>query len=98
MSNWESFYHLFTSLVHDNSQYSEATKLQFWKSCLNDSAAELVAGVKVINANYASKRTAFKIRYFNPHLLIFKHFVAFMQLPYLKKESAAGLRSSADEA
>ena len=37
-------------------------------------------------------------RYYNPRLSINKHLTSFMEIPYLKGESAAELRSFADQA
>ena len=96
--DWESFSDLFTALVHDVPRYSNSTKLQFLKTCLTGSTAELVKDVKTTNANYISTWQALKTRYHNPRLMIFKHFVALMKLPYLKRESAIDMRSFADEA
>lgn len=96
--DWESFSDLFTAIVHGNSCYSDAAKLQFLKSCLKDSAAALLVGVQPTNENYLSTWNALKARYFNPRLLIFKHMSAFIKLPYLKRETATGLRTFADDA
>ena len=96
--DWDSFCDLFTSLVHDAPQVSDATKLQYLKLCLTGSAADLIKDVTTTNANYASTWQALKARYHNPRLIINNHLSAFMGISHLKKESASELRSFIDEA
>ncbi|XP_018398857.1 PREDICTED: uncharacterized protein LOC108776670 [Cyphomyrmex costatus] len=52
--DWDSFCDLFTTLVLDAPRLADATKLQYLKSCLTGSAAELIKDVASTSANYAS--------------------------------------------
>ena len=52
--DWEDFCDLFTSLVHDAPRLANVTKLQYLKSCLTGTAADLVKEVATTNANYES--------------------------------------------
>ena len=88
---WEDFCDLFSSLVHNNLRLSNVTKLQYLKSCLTGSAADLVKDVATTNANYSSTWQASKVRVSNPCLIVNNHLTALMNLPHLKKESAEEL-------
>ncbi|XP_031781161.1 uncharacterized protein LOC103316074 [Nasonia vitripennis] len=96
--DWASFSDLFTSLVHSRSGISDVTKLQYLKLCLTGVAAELIKDVMTTNANYASTWQTLKDRYSNPRLTINKLLTSFLEIPQMKKESAAEMRAFADEA
>ncbi|XP_031777452.1 uncharacterized protein LOC116415926 [Nasonia vitripennis] len=96
--DWASFSDLFTSLVHSRSGISDVTKLQYLKLCLTGVAAELIKDVMTTNANYASTWQTLKDRYSNPRLMINKLLTSFLEIPQMKKESAAEMRAFADEA
>ena len=95
--DWASFSDLFTALVHDIPRLSDATKLQYLKLCLKDSAADLIKDVTTTNANYASTWKALNDRYHNPRLIIYKLLTAFNEIPHMKSESASGMRAFVDE-
>ncbi|XP_066585595.1 uncharacterized protein [Prorops nasuta] len=95
--DWENFYDLFCSMVHNTSNLSDATKLQYLKSCLSGPALDLVKMVTTTDANYGTTWQALKTRYSNHILTINTHLTALMNLPFLKKESADGLRGLIDE-
>ncbi|XP_066596911.1 uncharacterized protein [Prorops nasuta] len=96
--DWESFSDLFVSLVHTRSKLSDATKLQYLKSCLTGSAAEFIKGVTITDANYQVTWQALKARYCNPRLIVRNYLFELSSLPSVKKESAEGLRSLLDNA
>lgn len=96
--DWASFCDLFTSLVHDAPRLSDATKLQYLKSCLKGSAANLLKDVTSTNVNYASTWQTLKVRYHNPRFIVHKLLTSFMEIPHLKRESASELRFFVDEA
>ncbi|XP_076660848.1 uncharacterized protein LOC143364322 [Halictus rubicundus] len=95
--DWENFCDLFTTLVHNAPRLSDATKLQYLKSCLKDSAADLVKDVTTTNANYATTWRALKARFHNPRLIVYSHLRALMNLSHMKRESAGEMRLLADE-
>ncbi|XP_058810473.1 uncharacterized protein LOC131675492 [Phymastichus coffea] len=46
--DWDSFADIFTTLVHNAPRIADTTKLQYLKSCLKGSAAELVKDVTIL--------------------------------------------------
>ncbi|XP_066590852.1 uncharacterized protein [Prorops nasuta] len=94
--DWDNFYDLFSSLVHNRPNLSDVAKLQYLKSCLVDSAAEFVQGVTVTEANYISTWKALKLRYCNPRLTVRTYLTELMQTTQLKKESSDGIRALID--
>ena len=72
-------------------------KLQYLKSCLIGTAADLVKEVATTNANYESAWQSLKARFSNPRLIVNTHLTALMELPQLKRESAEELRACSDE-
>ncbi|XP_058798035.1 uncharacterized protein LOC131668142 [Phymastichus coffea] len=96
--DWDSFADIFTTLVHNAPRIADTTKLQYLKSCLKGSAAELVKDVTILGINYDTTWKALKNRFHNPRLTINNLLDAFINLPHLKKESASDLRSFIDNA
>ncbi|XP_058803593.1 uncharacterized protein LOC131671293 [Phymastichus coffea] len=52
--DWESFADIFRTLVYDAPRIKETTKLQYLKTCLKDTAADLNEDVTILGVNYAS--------------------------------------------
>ncbi|XP_023248350.1 uncharacterized protein LOC111644041 [Copidosoma floridanum] len=94
---WASFCDLFTSLVHNDSRLSDATKLQYLKLCLTGGAAELIRDVSTTNANYVGTWKALRTRYNNPRLIVNKLLRSFMEIPSMRVESATAMRAFVDE-
>lgn len=95
--DWENFSDLFTALVHNSSRLSDATKFQYLKSCLKESAADLVKDVPITNANYLSTWQALKSRYFNACLTVNNYLNTLLVLPHMKTELATDLRALIDK-
>ncbi|XP_066600734.1 uncharacterized protein [Prorops nasuta] len=95
--DWENFCDLFTNLVHNAPGLADATKLQYLKSCMRNTAADLVKDVTTTNVNYATTWQALKTRFHNPRLIVYSHLRAIMDIPHIKKESGSEMRTLADE-
>ncbi|XP_066589184.1 uncharacterized protein [Prorops nasuta] len=96
--DWESFSDLFISLVHNRTNLSDSTKLQYLKMCLKEGAADFVKGISITDANYASTWRALKVRYCNPRLIVRNYLMELASLGSVKRESAEGLRELLDNA
>ncbi|XP_043501619.1 uncharacterized protein LOC122523813 [Polistes fuscatus] len=94
--DWENFFDSFRSMVHEVPRLDDTAKLRYLKSCLVGEAAGWIKDVSTSTANYASTWEALKARYYNPMLLLFKKLQALLDLPRLKRESIAELRSLLD--
>ncbi|XP_043485904.1 uncharacterized protein LOC122513563 [Polistes fuscatus] len=94
--DWENFFDSFRSMVHEAPRLDDTAKLRYLKSCLVGEAAGWIKDVSTSTANYASTWEALKARYYNPMLLLFKKLQALLDLPRLKRESIAELRSLLD--
>ena len=88
----------FMMFLHRWCTIRGSTKLQYLKQCLTGTDADLVREVTIRNANYAPTSEALRDRFYKPWLIIVNHLRSLGNLPYLKQESAARLRSFADEA
>ncbi|XP_026666969.1 uncharacterized protein LOC113463933 [Ceratina calcarata] len=95
--DWENFCDLFTTLVHNAPRLADATKLQYLKSCLRGTAADLVKDVTTTNANYVTTWQALKARFHNPRLIVYNHLRALTDIPHVKRESASEMCALADE-
>ncbi|KAI4472701.1 hypothetical protein M0802_016560 [Mischocyttarus mexicanus] len=98
VEEWESFRDLFTTLVHDSPELSDSTKLQYLKGCLKGPAAELIKNVATTNANYHSAWLGLRQRFYHPRLIVNNHLRALTEIPSMRRESALGMRTLADEA
>ncbi|KAI4482492.1 hypothetical protein M0802_013663, partial [Mischocyttarus mexicanus] len=97
VEEWESFRDLFTTLVHDSPELSDATKLQYLKGCLKGPAAELIKNVATTNANYHSAWLGLRQRFYHPRMIVNNHLRALREIPSMRRESALGMRKLADE-
>ncbi|KAG8239228.1 hypothetical protein J437_LFUL018826 [Ladona fulva] len=96
-ADWESFCDLFTAIVDAEPRCSAATKLQYLKMCLKDSAAEFVKNISITDANYKPTWEALKARYSNPRLCLRTDLSTLKHLPKIMKVTASELRTLVDK-
>ncbi|XP_062716636.1 uncharacterized protein LOC115260563 [Aedes albopictus] len=93
---WQSFYDLFDSLVHQNPTLKDSQKLYFLKTNLAGEAASLISHLKIEDANYQPALTKLKSRYDKPREIANQHIKRFLAQPTLTSPSSHGLRSIHD--
>nr|XP_029715673.1 uncharacterized protein LOC115259283 [Aedes albopictus] len=93
---WQSFYYLFDSLVHQNPTLKDSQKLYFLKTNLAGEAASLISHLKIEDANYQPALTKLKSRYDKPREIANQHIKRFLAQPTLTSPSSHGLRSLHD--
>nr|XP_029729214.1 uncharacterized protein LOC109404959 [Aedes albopictus] len=93
---WQSFYDLFDSLVHQNPTLKDSQKLYFLKTNLAGEAAFLISHLKIEDANYQPALTKLKSRYDKPREIANQHIKRFLAQPTLTSPSSHGLRSLHD--
>ncbi|XP_055631989.1 uncharacterized protein LOC129771893 [Toxorhynchites rutilus septentrionalis] len=93
---WQSFYDLYDSLVHQNQTLKDSQKLYFLKTNLAGEAASLVSHLKIEDANYQPALEKLKSRYDKPREIANKHIQRFLAQSTLTSSSATGLRALHD--
>ncbi|XP_053686518.1 uncharacterized protein LOC128736060 [Sabethes cyaneus] len=94
--DWQSFYDLFDSLVHQNPTLKDSQKLYFLKTNLTGEAASLISHLKIEDANYLPALEKLKSRYDKPREIANQHIKRFLAQPTLTSSTAQGLRSLHD--
>lgn len=95
---WESFRDRFTSLIIDNQDLTDYSRLHFLTSCLKDRALECIRDIPVTADNFRVAWKALTLRYENKQRLIHVHLSALLNLPIASKESTRELLSLRDQA
>ncbi|XP_058817017.1 uncharacterized protein LOC131680313 [Topomyia yanbarensis] len=93
---WQSFFDLFDSLVHQNPGLKDSQKLYYLKTNLSGEAASLISHQKITDANYGLALEKLKSRYDKPREIANQHIKRFLTQPPLASSSAHGLRSLHD--
>lgn len=93
---WQSFFDLFDSLVHQNPTLSNSQKLYFLKTNLAGEAASLISHLKIEETNYHPALRKLKCRYDKPREIANQHIKRFLSQSTLTSSSAMGLRSLHD--
>ena len=79
--DWYPFWESFESAVHRNSSLSGVDKFNYLKSLLGGSAAHVIAGLTLTNANYEKAIDLLKQRFGNRQLVISSHMEALTKIP-----------------
>lgn len=88
---WQSFYDLFDSLVHQNPSLKDSQKLYFLKTNLAGEAASLISHLKIEDANYQSALQKLKSRYDKPREIANQHIKRFLAQAALSSILITGL-------
>ncbi|XP_024876474.1 uncharacterized protein LOC112457561, partial [Temnothorax curvispinosus] len=93
---WESFRDRFTSLILNNKDLSNFTRMHYLISCLTDRALDCVKDIRVTADNFDIAWETLNTRFENKRRLINVHMTALLNLPAVAKESAIELQSLSD--
>lgn len=92
LQNWTSFINIFNAMFHNNSCLSDVQRLYYLKSCLTNSAAEIIKSILMTEENYHVVYDTIVERYENKSLIIQSHIHALLQTPQVLQPSASELR------
>lgn len=95
-SDWTSFYDLFKSLIHNNTELSKIQKYHYLKSNLKGDAEVLLRQFSLTEANYEKALEVLEARYNNKRLIVHSHITRLLTQKKLASESAKGMRSLLD--
>lgn len=93
---WESFRDMFVSLIHNNPTLTDVQRLHYLRTNLSGEALDLIDGSPITDEEYAGAWKSLRDRYENKRVLIFNHLDKFVNLPSLRKDSAADLKALRD--
>ncbi|XP_071643010.1 uncharacterized protein [Temnothorax longispinosus] len=93
---WESFRDRFTSLILNNKDLSNFTRMHYLISCLKNRALDCVKDIRVTADNFDIAWNTLNTRFENKRRLINVHMTALLNLPAVAKESAIELQSLSD--
>ena len=83
ISNWNSFYDLFNSAIHDNDTLKSVQKFQYLKLTLKGEPLALVKNLTLTDDNYSIARKLLEDRYANKRLISSHHLQILIDLPTL---------------
>lgn len=96
--DWETFRDHFKSVIIENTDLSEVTRMHYLLSCLKGEASDLVRTLPITEANFQVAWRTISARYDNERRLVHEHTYALHSLPNVHSESAAELTSLRDKA
>ena len=94
---WESFRDRFTSIIINNKDVSNFSRMHYLVSCLRDRALDCVKDIAVTAENFDIAWTTLNARFENKRRLINIHMTTLLNLPTVVKESAQELQSLRDK-
>ncbi|XP_036138905.1 uncharacterized protein LOC118644436 [Monomorium pharaonis] len=95
---WVPFCNAFRSAIHSNPSLSNVHKLQYLRAATNGDAHKVICSLEISDENYPVAWNLLNERYDNKRVIVQSHLKALIELPIMKKESAAELRQIADGA
>ena len=90
--NWESFRDIFTNLVVNKTNVSNATKLRHLRSCLKGEAFELVQSYNITDDNFEIVWGRLKDKYENKKRLVNAHIAAIYSLKPMSRACSSDLK------
>lgn len=90
--DWQSFIDLFTALIDNNYQLTNAQKFVYLKTALKDEPFKLIEKLQLTNENYVKALDILKQRYDNKLVLIKSHIKHLIDIPQVGKGNANNLR------
>lgn len=91
VKDWQSFYDIFSSTVHENVSLSPAQKFKYLKGLLKGNAYNLVSHLRVDDANYIEAVQRLVKRYDKKKPIVEAHIKSFIEQPKVTKATAAQL-------
>lgn len=93
---WQSFYEMFVSLVHNNPDLDNVQKMHYLKSKLTGSAAKMLNRFKPTSANYIPAWEILIKRFQNKRIIVNEFLDSLLSAPALTSDSPDGLRNLID--
>ncbi|KAI4474641.1 hypothetical protein M0804_014747 [Polistes exclamans] len=90
-SEWRPFKELFSSMVKDNPDLSQAEKMHYLRTSLGGEAAEVIANLKLSADSFAIAWNRLSDRFGNKRLLRLAHLDRLMTLRRIKERSSESL-------
>ncbi|XP_062716301.1 uncharacterized protein LOC134291910 [Aedes albopictus] len=94
---WLTFHDTFQALIHDNQELPPIQKFHYLRAAVKGDAAQIIETISISAANYPLAWQALVNRYSNEYLLKKRHLQDLLDIPRMKKETAAALHSTVDE-
>lgn len=94
---WESFRDRFQSLISNNKELSDFSRMHFLVASVTGGAREALSGISVTAENFQIAWKALEGRYENKRRLIEIHVAALYNLPKITRESASDLHALCDK-
>ncbi|GFR33187.1 integrase catalytic domain-containing protein [Trichonephila clavata] len=96
LHDWITFKDLFKASVHNNSNLSNAQKLQHLKSSLRGDAFRIIQSIAISDSNYLTAWELLEDRYSNKREQVFAHIRRLMSLNTIQCESTSAVLSLID--
>ena len=80
LTKWTGFWEAFEAAVNSNPDLSSIEKFNYLSSLLENAAREAIAGLSLIEANYAEAVSTLKKRFGGTQQIISKHMEALLQV------------------
>lgn len=93
---WQTFFDLFSSTIHEKEYLTSAQKFQYLKSFLRGDAERFLRNTNVTEANYQEALQKLVKRYDKKRHTITSHIEAFLKQPSISNPTAANIRSLLD--
>ncbi|XP_061724899.1 uncharacterized protein LOC133530860 [Cydia pomonella] len=95
-TEWQSFYDLFTTLIHKNNSLNDVQRMHYLKVSLKGDAEILLRQFPITGENYIQAWTTLKKRYDNKRYIANCHFKRFFGQKAIVQESATALKQLLD--
>ena len=96
-SDWEAFRDQFRSLIINNDDLLNVSRLQYLHLCLRRDALNLIKNISLTDANFKTAWDILVSRYDNTRRLVHEHIHTLHSLPPITSESAGALISLRDK-
>lgn len=93
IENWQAFYDIYKTLIHDNNSISKIEKFHYLASCLQGPASSIVKGVPMTADNYEVVFNSLIERYHNKRIIALTYLDKFINQPVLKSGNFQDLQS-----
>ncbi|XP_058822232.1 uncharacterized protein LOC131683878 [Topomyia yanbarensis] len=95
--DWLAFHDTFLALIHSNPDLPEIQKFHYLRAAVKGEASQVIESIGICSANYTLAWQALVNRYANEYLLKKRHLQAIVDIPSMKRETAASLHALVDE-
>ncbi|XP_072384547.1 uncharacterized protein [Diabrotica undecimpunctata] len=92
ISEWPSFFDVFTKLITNDKQLSNAQKLIYLKSVLRNEPLKLIDNLEIIDSNFEIAIQNLCNRFENKYLIVNSHLNSLLNAPLITKPNAHALR------